>query len=251
MESQFIVTENWLKQERAFESILTTFKKYFSSDGEEILDVLNFYLKLGNIKDIGWICSRIPNFPKGFDIPTLELVNKLIELKQYGIAKNLTSRLPFNENSLELDNLNNSLFYNGDVYVKGNVNNPLAIFIQGNLKVNGKFLSLNTGDADDIPIIDARRISAHQLNAINSNIYCRSVEANIIYLRNSSITGNIKTNLIDIMDDSIIWGKIEAGSKVFNDNSRIYGNVYTENIVSVNDGEINGEIITFKQYPKF
>jgi len=237
VKEEFIVTQEWLEKNGARKDELQAFKQHFPNDGKAI-EVLTRYMELGYTKYIARIISIIPPFPKSKSAEALELANQLANLKRYFLARLFIEKLPFNETLLVLDNVDGHLFYNGDGYVRGDVNTNM-IFITGSLKVEGKLTVKDRGEINARQFSNLEQISASEINLGNlSSIYAQ-IKAKIVNLfEKSRITGNVDADIVNLNNGSI-WGSVNA-NEIYNDGGFIWENANTNKIENTNGGRVQG-----------
>ena len=234
---EFIVTEKWLEKMGTCENKLQAIKKHFPNGGEP-LEVLTRYMELGYMEYIAWLISIIPPFPKSKSAEALELANQLANLKRYFLARLFIEKLPFNETLLVLDNLDGHLFYNGDVYVKGDVDTKM-IFISGSLKVEGKITVEDRGEINARQFSNLELISADEINLGNSSsIYAQIKAKTVTLFEKSRITGNVNADIVNLNNGSI-WGSVNA-KEIYNDGGFIWENANTNKIENTNGGSVQG-----------
>ena len=237
-EEEFIITREWLEKNGACEDGLIDFKKYFRNGGTA-LEVLKKCLELGCTLYIPWLLPIIPPFPKSICTEALKLVNQLADANRYFLARLFIEKLSFNETPLVLDNVNGHLFYNGDVYVRGDVNTPM-IFITGSLKVEGNLSVKYRGEINARQFSNLEQITATEINLSPSSCIYAQIKANIINLfEKSRITGDVKANIVNL-NDGRIWGNVNA-DEIINDDGYIRGDVNTIKIENTNGGKVDGK----------
>lgn len=159
----------------------------------------------------------------GESAPTFELLKKCAKFKKTNFGTWLVIHLPFNEQPLKVDSIPDTLFYNGDVYIKNNIYYSVIkknVCIKGSLNVSGKLIIYNAFlsviseiKAESIEIKESAIVSCKNINAQNVNIYDKY----------SSVYGNIKANQLTLCS------------------GLVYGDVDIKNLYS-HSGYINGEI---------
>lgn len=220
---EFIVTQEWLEEMGACRDRLQAFKKHFRNR-------------------------------KG--IKASEVLKKCEELDYCNFARWLIRNLPFNKTVCEFDRVNDHLFYNGNVHIKGDFNTRKTTYIKGALKVDGKLSLGGMGTINSKQInateIDLSgnaclyaKIEANIISMIDSTLILGELEANTINIYDSAdITGNIKTKIFNL-NGGYIFGSIDA-DEIINDGGLIDGNVNTIKIKNINGGEVDGKI-TYKR----
>jgi len=184
MNSELIITLDWLKEHGASDEYLNQFKSTLLKDKEGI--EVSQALKNENLSMNIW----------------------------------LVDKLPFNSTPLEVDKIWDTLFYNGDVYVKGNVITNSLVYIKGDLITD-----------EGIIINEVSEISAKHINA-----------KNIVLSGESIITGEIKAKNIYLSEYAIIKGDIEAVKVNMCNLASIVGNVTTETIKMHDQTNVDGDI---------
>lgn len=236
---EFIVTRKWLEKLRTSEDEIMEFEKYFPNGGTTI-DVLNKFMSIDNLRFIEWILSMTPSFPFAKGTNASYLIDELAQYKRYYTVIQLLDKLPFNETPLVVDNVNNYLFYDGDVYVKGNVN-PQRIYVKGNLKIDGK-LTVKDRQVDELR---AQQISASEINLFNHAKIYAQIKAKIVNLKVCSmISGNVEADTVKL-NHSLILSNVDA-NEIINDGGYIWGDVNTIKIQNLNGGKVDGKI-TYKR----
>ena len=233
-ETEFLINYKWLEAQGVFDAWLEVFKTQFSDNNVKPFDVLMF-------------CKRF-----NFSV----------------FARELISRLGFEETRLVIDHVDGNLFYNGDVHVKGDIYvsgkhfTESLMCVKGTLKIDGILTAEGAGR------IDAKHIIADDINLCHDS-YCFSQYISVegfvsaYNLRMgwiSKITGDVKvTNTIKLNEGARIYGNINTGflkidrgwirgdvdADVVYNKGQIDGDVNTVAIDTVNGGEVTGTI-TYK-----
>lgn len=235
IENDSVITAKWLRSMRTSEDEIKEFEKYFPNGGTTI-DVLNKYMSMDNIRFIEWILSMTPPFPFAKGTNALNLINQLVQCKRFYTVMQLLDKLPFNEKKLVVDNVNNYLFYDGDLYVKGDVN-PLIFDVKGHLEINGNL----TVKDKWVEELSAQKISANEINLLNhTKVYATCVKAKAVNLEVCSmISGNIEADTVKL-NQSLVLNNVTA-DEIINNNSHIWGHINTKKIKNIN-GNIGGNV---------
>ena len=220
-EKQFIITEKWLEEMKAYEDDIQAFKKDFPNGGE-----------------------------------ALEVLKRCEELDYRYFGEWLVDHLPPIYPPLEFNTFVGNLFYPGDVHIKGDVFTQRFIYIKGSLKVDGK-LTVNKQqsilaafvNADEIDISGEAdihaRINANSIIMSDYVLIIGDTVANSISLRDSAeILGNAEAKVIN-SKNSRICGSVDA-DEIINDGGLIDGSVNTIKIENINGGKVYGKI-TYKR----
>lgn len=220
-EKQFIVTEKWLEERKAWKDGLQAFKQHFPNGGE-----------------------------------ALEVLKRCEELDYTDFGEWLVDRLPPIYPPLVLNNLIGNLFYPNDVHIKGEISTQGCIYIKGSLKVDGKLTGNKLHsilaafvNADEIDISGGAdiqaRINANSIIMSDCAFIIGDTVANSISLRDSAqILGNAEAKVINLKD-GYIGGDVDA-DEIINDDGWIKGDVNTIKIENINGGKVYGKI-TYKR----
>lgn len=233
-EEEFIITRKWLEKLRTSEDEIMEFEKHFPNGGTTI-DVLNKFMSMDNLRFIEWILSMTPSFPFAKGTNASYLIDELAQYKRYYTVKQLLDKLHFNETKLVVDNVNNYLFYDGDVYVKGDVN-PLIFDVKGHLEINGNL----TVKDKWVEELSAQKISANEINLLNHAKVYAHVKAKTVNLEVCSmISGNVEADTVKL-NQSLVLNNVTA-DEIINNNSHIWGHINTKKIKNIN-GNIGGNV---------
>jgi len=174
-----------------------------------------------------------PHGAKVTDIP--KLIPELDDDYPY-FAEWLLKELPFNEVPLELDTLQDGLFYNGNVHLKSHAHIPNTSLIKGELIINGKL------SARDSTYLYALHINAYEIDIADDVEIYAQIKTNSINIRDVAlIFGNTTAKVINFKGGSI-RGNVDA-DEIINDGGLIWGgDVYTHNINIINGGIVDGFI---------
>lgn len=270
---QFIINREWFKK-RQYPECLQVFDRYFPNGGE-VIEVLKQCVELDYIKHVPWMIPwMIPMMLACLPYPlrcdsneALNLVNQLVDLNELRLAEDLCGILPFNETTLELDNVEGHLFYNGNVHIKGNVNTGHRIFIAGDLKVDGNLTVRIDGTLENSNKgeIHARHVKAHKVNLRNGANIQADIKAYIVNNMHSFISGDVNAEILNIKGHTVktrplgfidytsikggyVRGNVNA-NKILNDSGIIRRDVKTIKIENINNGKVGGKI-TYKNSDK-
>ena len=175
-------------------------------------------------------------FPDGAKISEIpKLIPELDDDYPY-FAEWLLKELPFNEVPLELDTLQDGLFYNGNVHLKSHTHIPNTSLIKGELIINGKL------SARDSTYIYALHINAYEIDIADNAGIDAQIKTNFISLRDyAELGGDVIAKVINIKGGRI-GGNVDA-DEIINDGGLIWGgDVYTHNINNINGGKVFGGI---------
>ena len=229
---EFVVTQGWLKEMKACKDGLQAFKKYFPNGGEA-LEVLKRCKELGYRKFELWLVDRLPP-----TYPPLEL-NTLIDSLFYPGDVHIKG----------------DLFYPGDVNIKDDISIRGLIYIKGSLKVDGKltvnknyevyadFVNVDEIDISEDAYIHAR-INANSLSMSGDAIISGSTKAKVVKLDGGRIYGNVDADEL-YNNGGFIRGNVDA-DEIINDGGLISGDVNTIKIDNINGGKVGGKI-TYKR----
>ena len=194
-------------------------------------------------------------FPHGAKISEITKLIPELEEDYSSFAEWLLQQVPPTDITLEFDTLQDNIFYNGPIHVKGDVNLVnTGIDLIGSLKIDGKLTIIGTGivyadkgdvNADKIDISGYAQIySDTKANSISMSDYAvinGDTVANSISLRDSvEIRGNTKAKIVNL-DDGCINGNVDA-DEIINNDGIIRGNVKTIKIQNIKYGYINGNV---------
>ena len=231
-DKNIIVTQKWLKDICFSEAEIKEFTKYFPNGGMAI-DVLNKYMDLSDLRFFKWVLTMLPSSPFTKGTNATYLINELIRHECYDTLTELLSKLPFNEKPKTVNNVNERVFYDGDVHVKGDAN-PKTVDVKGHFKIDGD-LNIKNGD------LGAKQVSANTVNLSNNTKIHAQVDAKVVNLKIfCTISGDVKANTVNL-DQSLIFGNVDA-NEIINNSGNIIGNVNAAKIKIIKGGRIEGNI---------
>lgn len=181
-------------------------------------------------------------FPKGGY--AIDVLKKFAELKYYSFTEDILWRLPYNEIPLHINNVNDSIFYLGNVIINGDVCISKPSFIKGDLIIKGSLTVRGTGH------IATERVKANSISIYNSASIYGEIKANTITIcldepDNFKLSIPEKTESLE--DNYTLYGKVNAN--IINNNGGLLGGTYYVNEIT-NYGKIDGRLI-FKEPKAF
>ncbi|KES11201.1 Integral membrane protein CcmA involved in cell shape determination [Snodgrassella alvi SCGC AB-598-O11] len=194
-------------------------------------------------------------FPHGAKISEITKLIPELEDDYSSFAEWLLQQVPPTDITLEFDTLQDNIFYNGPIHVKGDVNLVnTGIDLIGSLKIDGKLTIIGTGvvyldkgnvNADEIDISEYAQIySDTKANSISMSDYAvingDTVAGNINISGFASIYGNTKTKVINL-NGGRIYGNVDT-DELYNDGGYISQNAKADKATLINGGNIGGNI---------
>ena len=177
-------------------------------------------------------------FPHGAKISEItKLIPELEEDYPY-FAEWLLKQVPPTDITLEFDTVQDNIFYNGPIHVKGDVNLVnTGIDLIGKLKIDGKLTISGTGSV----YADKGDVNADKID-ISENAYLYAqIKANRIDMRGEAIiSGNTKAKVVNL-DGGSIYGNVDA-DELYNDGGYISQNAKANKATLFNGGNIGGNI---------
>ena len=194
-------------------------------------------------------------FPHGAKISEITKLIPELEDDYSSFAEWLLQQVPPTDITLEFDTLQDNIFYNGPIHVKGDVNLVnTGIDLIGSLKIDGKLTIIGTGfvyadkgnvNADEIDLSGNAYLYAQiKANSIimsdNAVIIRDAVAGNINISGFASIYGNTKTKVINL-NGGRIYGNVDT-DELYNDGGYISQNAKADKATLINGGNIGGNI---------
>ena len=177
-------------------------------------------------------------FPHGAKISEIPKLIPELEEDYPDFAYWLLEQVPPTDITLEFDTLQDNIFYNGPIHVKGDVNLVnTQIDIIGSLKIDGKLTIIGTG----IVYADKGDVNADEIDISEYAYIHARIKANRIDMRGAAIiSGDTKAKVVNL-DGGRIYGNVDA-DELYNDDGYISQNAKADKVTLINGGNIGGNI---------
>ena len=177
-------------------------------------------------------------FPHGARISEIPKLIPELEEDYSDFAEWLLKQVPPTDITLEFDTLQDNIFYNGPIHVKGDVNLVnTGIDLIGSLKIDGKLTIIGTG----IVYADKSDVNADEIDISEYAYIHARIKANRIDMRGAAIiSGDTKAKVVKLVRGRI-YGNVDA-DELYNDGGYISQNAKADKATLINGGNIGGNI---------